>query len=142
MRDWFKEHPEAATPGAHEALKAAAEFQFSKAAEALAAQQEEIDAQVDAWTNDLIRDKDIGGRKAKASIEGAVAGMKDIAGDGFAGLNEILTATGLRQHPAIVKAFLHWSKTHSQDRTEAGAPARGPSSTSRAARAYSNSMSS
>lgn len=77
---------------------------------------------VESWVENVKTDKEIGGDKLDQNL--AVA-RKALETFGTPELKDVLNATGLGNHPEVIRAFLKAGKLISEDKFVAGAP-KGP----------------
>lgn len=80
-------------------------------------QAEAWQAQTEQWAADVKADKEIGGDKLTANLS---AGQRALDQFGTPELKEYLNATGLGNHPALVKAFIKVGKAMSEDKVVTG----------------------
>ncbi len=84
--------------------------------------QRQIEAhvkQVEAWAESVKTDKEIGG---DALPENLAIARKALDAFGTPELKDLLNASGLGNHPAVIKAFYKAGKAISEDRFVAGSP--------------------
>lgn len=84
--------------------------------------QRQVDAHaklVETWTEQVKADKEIGGDKLEENLGIA---RKALDTFGTPELRDVLNASGLGNHPEMIKAFLKAGKAISEDRFVAGAP--------------------
>jgi hypothetical protein len=82
-------------------------------------------SQVEAWVNQVKTDKEIGGDALEQNLSHA---RKAIEVFGSPELKELLDATGLGNHPAIIKFAVAAGKKTLDDKLVTGAPKAGESS--------------
>lgn len=84
--------------------------------------QRQVDAHtrlVESWVESVKADKDIGGDKLEENLGIA---RKALDTFGTPELRDVLNASGLGNHPEVIKAFLKAGKAISEDKFVAGAP--------------------
>lgn len=83
--------------------------------------QRQVDAHtalVESWVEQVKTDKDIGGDKLNENLSIA---RKALDTFGTPELRDVLNASGLGNHPAVIKAFVNAGKAISEDKFVAGA---------------------
>jgi len=88
-------------------------------------QQKQIEAkarQFETWVEEVKADKDIGGEKLEENLGIARKALETF---GSPELKDVLNASGLGNHPAVIKAFLKAGKAISEDGFVRGAPKGG-----------------
>ena len=99
--------------------QAAAQKLADIAAKQAQRQVEAHTALVESWVEQVKTDKDIGGDKLDENLSIA---RKALDTFGTPELRDVLNASGLGNHPEVIKAFLKAGKAISEDRFVAGAP--------------------
>lgn len=85
-------------------------------------QTEKHAALVQSWVEQIKTDKEIGGDKFEENLAVAQRALNEF---GSPELKDVLNASGLGNHPAVVKAFYNAGKRISQDRIVTGSPKGG-----------------
>jgi len=75
-------------------------------------QQEAFNAQLKAWESEVLADADIGGVALQDNLRLAAKAIDRFGGDA---LRQVFDATGLGNHPQLVKAFVQIGKAISDD---------------------------
>ncbi len=114
------------------------DIQATMMAEAGQAMQDDLDSKIDTWVDGAENDREIGGNEEVFDAKVATAN-KAVVQFGTTGLLELFDATGIGNHPEVIRVFYRIGKLLENDKVMLGS-ASGPSTPKSAAEILFPSM--